>query len=71
MRRSEFHRFEQNTGMQAQTGGKHVLYYKVNAVDRNAGEILLGERFKGKSIADAAIRFLSRELGLTEAQSRQ
>ena len=68
MRRSEFRRFEQNTGMQTQSSGKHVLYYKVNAVDRSAGEILLGEGFKGKSIADAAIRFLSRELGLTEAE---
>ena len=67
MRRNDFHRFEQNTGMQTQSGGKHVLYYKVNAIDRSAGEILLGEGFRGKSSADAAIRFLSRELGLQES----
>ncbi len=66
MRRNDFHRFEQNSGMQTQSGGKHVLFYKVNAIDRSAGKILLGEGFRGKSKADAAIRFLSRELGLTE-----
>ena len=66
MRRNDFYRFEQNTGNQSQNSGKHVMHYKVNAIDRSAGEILLGEGFRGKSGADAAIRFLSRELGLTE-----
>ncbi len=67
MRRNDFQRFEQNSGLQTQSGGKHVMYYKVSAIGRSAGEILLGEGFRGKTGADAAIRFLSRELGLTEA----
>lgn len=67
MRKSDFYRFELDRGMKSQQGGKHVTWYKVSAIDRNANEILLGEGFKGKAAARAAIRLLSRELGLTAA----
>ncbi len=67
MHRKNFLRFEQSTGMQTQSGGKHVMFYKVIAIDRNGDEILVGEAFKGKSRTDAAIRFLSHELGLAES----
>lgn len=64
MRRSDFARFEKDSNVQAQTGGKHVMYYKVLGIDRQANELILGEGFRGEAGADAAIRFLSRELGL-------
>lgn len=66
IRRSDFSRFEKDSSMQTQTGGKHVMYYKVRAVDRHTNELLVGEGFRGESGADAAIRFLSRELGLKQ-----
>jgi len=67
MRRNDFRRFERSSGLQTQSGGKHILFYKVTAIDRNGEKMLIGEAFKGKSRADAAIRFLSHELGLTES----
>ena len=64
MRSGDFHRFEVDNGAQTQGAGKHVMYYRVKAVDRSANEILLGEGFKGQSGVEAAKRFLSKELGL-------
>ncbi len=66
MQRSDFYRFEKNTNNQTQNGGKHVRYYSVRAIDRNANEMVLGEGFRGESGADAAIRFLTEELRLEE-----
>lgn len=68
LQKSDFERFEKRSSMQTQSGGRHVMFYKVVAIDRNANEVLLGEGFRGESGADAAIRFLSRELGLTADQ---
>ncbi len=67
MRRNDFLRFEHSSGMQRQSSGKHIMFYKVKAIDRYGEEMLIGEAFKGKSRTDAAIRFLSQELGLTES----
>lgn len=67
MSRGAFLKFKKNSNMQTQTGGKHVMYYKVKALDRQGNELLVGEGFRGSSGADAAIRFLSRELGLRES----
>ena len=64
MQSGDFHRFEVDNGMQAQGGGKHVMYFKVKAVDRSANELLLGDGFKSQSGVEAAKRFLSKELGL-------
>ena len=66
MQRSDFYRFEKDTNNQTQSGGKHVLYYSVSGVDRNANEMVLGEGFRGESGADAAIRFLAKELRLED-----
>ena len=60
-----FHRFETAQGMQRQdSGGKHTLLYKVKAIADDGSELLLGEGFRGKPGADAAIRLFQRELGL-------
>ncbi len=67
MRRNDFLRFEHSSGMQSQSGGKHVMFYKVKAIGRNGEAMLIGEGFRGKSRTGAAIRFLSQELGLTQA----
>jgi len=64
MRSGDFHRFEVDNGTQAQGAGKHVMHFRVKAVDRSANEILLGDGFRGQPGVEAAKRFLSKELGL-------
>ena len=64
MRSGEFRRFDVDNGVRTQGAGKHVMYFKVKAVDRSANEVLLGDGFKGQSGVEAAKRFLSKELGL-------
>lgn len=69
MRLSDFYRFETTSGTQHQNpGGKHTLHYKVSAIANDATEVLLGEGFRGKQGADAAIRMFERELGLSAQQ---
>lgn len=67
MSRSAFLKFKKESNMQTQSGGKHVMYYKVKAEDLQGNELLIGEGFRGSSGADAGIRFLSHELGLQES----
>ena len=64
MRRNDFAKFSRSTSMQSQSGNKHVVYYSIQAVDRHGNEMTIGESFKGDNEAAAAIRMLSRELGL-------
>jgi len=56
--------------MKTQSGGKHIIYYSVYAIDRQGNEIVLGEGFKGESEAKAAMRIIARELGLHETSDR-
>ena len=62
----DFKRFKKKSTMQTQSGGKHVMYYSVYAVDRQGNKIVVGEGFKGESEANAAIRLIAREFGLRE-----
>ena len=64
MRVSDVHRLEKNSGLQTQSGGKHTVFYRITAIDRDANEMLLGEGFRGESGAKAAEIFLIRELGI-------
>jgi hypothetical protein len=64
LHRNAFNRFEKNSTMQSQSGGKHTFHYSVYAIGRSAERITLGEGFHGESEADAAIRLIARELGL-------
>lgn len=64
MHQNSFERFERKSTMQSQSGGKHVMYYSVYAVDRQGNGIILGEGFRGESEAKAATRIIARELGL-------
>ncbi|MEO1202096.1 MAG: DUF3592 domain-containing protein [Pseudomonadota bacterium] len=64
MQVGDVYRLEKDSGMQTQSGGKHTVFYRITAIDRNANEMLLGEGFRGESGAKAAEIFLIRELGI-------
>ena len=57
-----------HTTFQTQSGGKHVIYYKIHAIDREGNSYVIGEGFKGESEATAAIDLISREFGLRVAK---
>ena len=46
------------------------MHYSIHAVDTHGGKIVVGEGFKGESEANAAIRLISRELGLRQPENR-
>ena len=64
MHRHEFDTFIKDSSFQTQSGGKHVMHYSIYALDRRGNKLVVGEGFKGESEANAAIRFISRQLGL-------
>ena len=68
MGRHEFRRFEMNSSYQQQGGGKHVMFYNVYAVDHAGRRVAVGLGFRGSSQAEAAIRLIGQELGLTSPQ---
>jgi hypothetical protein len=70
MHQNSFERFKKKSTMKTQSGGKHIIYYSVYAIDRQGNEIVLGEGFKGESEAKAAMRIIARELGLHESPDR-
>ena len=65
-----FARFEKKSTMQTQSGGKHIIYYSIYAIDRQGNKMIVGEGFKGDSEANAAIRLIAREFGLRAASDR-
>ncbi|MDJ0905148.1 MAG: DUF3592 domain-containing protein [Woeseiaceae bacterium] len=70
MGKHEFHHFEKDSRFQQQGGGKHVMHYNVYAVDRSGRRIVVGEGFRGDSQAEAAMRLIGQELGLSPARNR-
>ena len=64
MQRHEFDTFIKDSSFQTQSGGKHVMHYSIYALDRQGNKLVVGEGFKGESEANAAIRFISQQLGL-------
>lgn len=70
MGKHEFHHFEKNSRYQQQGGGKHVMHYNVYAVDRSGHKVVVGEGFRGNSQADAAMRLIGDELGLSGIAAR-
>jgi len=71
IRRDEIVGLEKHSNFQTQSGGKHVIYYKVHAIDRHGNRFIVGEGFRGDNEADAAIRLISREFGIaTGPESR-
>ena len=70
MHRDAFARFGKTSSLKTQTGNKHVIYYSVNAIDRDGKKLVVGEGFKGESEANAAIRLMSSEFGLQDRSTR-
>ncbi len=66
----EFREFTKESRYQSQGGGKHVMHYSVFAIDKNGNKVIVGENFKGDSEANAGIRLISRELGLSGDERR-
>jgi Protein of unknown function (DUF3592) len=64
MRGDEIVQLQKSTNMQARSGGTHVIYYKVHALDRAGNRMIVGEGFRGDNEADAAVELISREFGL-------
>jgi hypothetical protein len=64
LRRDEVASLDRTSTMQSQSGGKHVMYYKVLAVDRSGREHTLGTGFRGDNQAEAAMRLIAAEFGL-------
>ena len=64
LRRDEIVRLDKSSSMRSQSGGKHTIYYSVNAVDRSGKKHTLGVGFKGESQAEAAMQLIAREFGL-------
>ncbi len=64
LHRNAFYRFEKDSTMRSQSGGKHTIHYSVYAIGRSAEQITVGVGFRGESEADAATRLIARELGL-------
>jgi len=63
-----FVRFLKDSKYQSSGGGKHVMHYSIYALDTHGSKITVGEGFKGESVANAAIRLISRELGLSSRE---
>ncbi|MBT8103420.1 MAG: DUF3592 domain-containing protein [Gammaproteobacteria bacterium] len=70
MHQNSFERFEKKSTLKTQSGGKHIIYYSVSAVDRQGNEIVVGEGFRGESEARAAMRLIAKEFGLREVSKR-
>ena len=70
IRCDELVRFSKNSSFQSQSGKKHVVHYSIYAEDSRGHKIIVGEGFKGDSQANAAIRFLTREFGLTPREDQ-
>jgi hypothetical protein len=64
MLKSEFARLEKKKSMKTQSGGKHVIYYAIRALDRQGNKLVVGDGFRGASQAKAAMRIIASELGL-------
>ena len=62
MHRSQFAKLRKKSSMNAQKGGKHVIYYGIHMIDQSGNKMVVGDGFRGESEADAAIRLIAREL---------
>ena len=69
LRMAEFLHFEKKASSKTQSGSKHVIQYALAAVDRSGRHVTIGEGFKGANEAQAAMAFMTRELGLVAAQT--
>jgi hypothetical protein len=64
-----FVKLRKKSSHKVQQGSKHIVYYTIYAVDSDGDKIIVGEGYKGESQANAAIRLISRELGLQQKET--
>jgi len=69
--RGNFRRFRRKVSLSTQSGSKHMIYYKLFAVDNAGHEVTVGEGFQGAGQADAAEALLSREFMLQLREARR
>ena len=70
MPRSGFARFRKKSSMKTQSGGKYVIYYAINMLDKDGNTMVVGEGFRGESEVKAAMRLIAGELGLRIERER-
>lgn len=66
----EFARFSKKSSYQTRGGGKHVMHFTIYAEDGRGRKLVVGEGFRGDSQAEAAMRFIGQELGLSDKRRR-
>lgn len=71
MLRSDFARLKKKKSMKTQSGGKHVIYYAIHALDRHGNKLTVGDGFRGASQAKAAMRLIASELGLRRESEKR
>jgi hypothetical protein len=69
MRRSDFVMFRRKASSTTQSGKRHMINYKISAVDRHGHKLIMGEGFKNARQADTAADFVSRTFGLVQKDS--
>ena len=72
MPRSSIVELRRKTSMKSQSGGRHTIHYRIEAVDLDGNELVVGDSFRGRREADAAIRLLARTFGIrADSNDRQ
>lgn len=71
MHSHSFVKFLKDSKYQSNGGGKHVMHYSIYALDTGGRQVVVGEGFRGESEANAAIRLIGRELGLSGKDQRE
>jgi hypothetical protein len=69
MRIDQIVRLSKKSKHKSQSGNKHTVYFSIYARDRDGNKMVVGEGFKGNNEAKAAIRFLTKEFGITPAKA--
>ncbi len=70
LRRDQIVALDKKSTMQAQSGGKHIVYYDVYARDHAGEKYKIAEGFQGDSEANAAIRLIAAEFGIRVPEGR-
>lgn len=66
MQLDAFKSFRKSSALQTQSDTKNVMYYSVEAIDRQDNKLTLGVGFKGENEADAAIKLIVEEFSLVQ-----
>jgi hypothetical protein len=70
MRTDQIRKFSKKSSHKTQSGSKHTVFYSIYAIGNDGQKMVIGEGFRGESEANAAIRLLSREFGITPPKPR-